>query len=294
MDSKLYIDKFIRDDGATLSFDSHEIYLSEDNTLLARPNPDTTSIEYTEMDGGEMIRQRNSSYEQEIKGLIVPKVTDYWVIVSGIASFFQNNHTYKIIYKKANGDRFSIDKAWISTGLQIVPTPYEKYSEWSISMTIGGQNWREYSEDSTGKETYSNYLNIPLLTASTGGETWDDTGLVSDNVGEVWQIADGGIQSVYINSTKTIYPVWTVVGPCVNPKLQNNTTDTIAEFEGTVASGQKLVVDFEDGSARLDGALVSRYVYGMVYFNPGDNLVGFNSDGGESDSSTIFWNNIIN
>ena len=79
----------------------------------------------------------------------------------------------------------------------------------------------------------------------------------------------------------------------MNPKLQNNTTDTNAEYDGTVAEGQTLTVDFTAGTAYLDSALVSRSVYGVVSFRPGENIVGFNSDGGATDSSTISWNNII-
>lgn len=118
-------------------------------------------------------------------------------------------------------------------------------------------------------------------------------GLVSDNVGEEWAIGRGGVQAVNIASTKVIYPVWIVNGPCVNPKLQNNTTDTNAEYDGTVAEGQTLTVDFTAGTAYLDSALVSRSVYGVVSFRPGENIAGFNSDGGATDSSTISWNNII-
>lgn len=293
MDNKLYIKKFIREDGETLSFDGEEIYLAQENTLLVRPDPNTTAVEYTEADGGEMIRQHNATCEQPVNGIIVPKTTDYWQLSLILARFFQINHTYKIIYVKKDGSMFAISDAWISSGLQILPVPYETYSSWSITLTIGNSDWYEYSEDSSGKETYSNTVTLPLIGNTTGGEEWDSVGLVSDEVGEVWLIGRGGVQAVNIASTKVIYPVWVVEGPCINPKLQNNTTDTNAEYDGTVAAGQKLTVDFTAGTAYLDGALVSRDVYGVVSFKPGENIVGFNSDGGATDSSTICWNNVI-
>ena len=135
--------------------------------------------------------------------------------------------------------------------------------------------------------------NLPAILAVTmqnptiSGEVWD-------NVGTEWEMGNGGVQTVNIASTQAIYPVWVVEGPCINPKLQNNTTDTIAEFDGTVATGQTLTVDFEAGTAYLDSALVTRYVAGIVSFAPGENMAGFNSDGGATQESTISWNNIIN
>lgn len=293
MDNKLYIKKFIREDGETLSFDGNEIYLAKDNTLLVRPDPNTTAVEYTEADGGEMVRQHNSIYEQPVNGLIVPKSTDYWQLTATLSRFFQVNHTFKIIYVKKDGSMFSIPDAWISAGLQIVPVPYEEYSSWSITLAVGNSNWYEYAEDSQGREIYSNTVTLPLIGNTTGGENWDAVGTVWNNVGEKWVIGAGGVQSVNIASTKPIYPLWIVEGPCVNPKLQNNTTDTNAEYDGTVAEGQTLTVDFTAGTAYLDSALVSRLVYGVVSFNPGENIAGFNSDGGTTNSSTISWNNII-
>lgn len=294
MDGKLYIYKFIRDDGQQLKFDATELYLAKKNTLLNRPDPNTTAVSYTEADGGEMIRQKNKTYAQKVNGLIVPKTTDYWVLCSSLSQFFQVNHTYKIIYAKKDGSMFAVSNAWISDGLQIVPVPREEYSSWDITFTIGNVNWSDYAEDKDGKEIYSNTVTIPLVTLSAGGEEWDSVGAVWDSVGEVWESGAGGIQTVNIASTKTIYPVWVVKGPCVNPELRNNTTSSTASYTGTVANGQTLTVDFENSVAYLDTALVTRLVSGLVSFDPGENLVAFSSDGGATTDSTISWNNIIN
>lgn len=294
MDNKLYIKKFIRDDGETLSFDGEELYLSEKNKLLVRPNPNTTAVNYTEADGGEMISQQATTYDQDVNGLIIPKTTDYWTLTQQLSLFFKLKHTYKIIYIKKDGTMFAVNGAWISDGLQILPVPYEDYSTWTIGFTIGNVSWTEYAEDSQGQEVYANSVVLPLITANAGGEIWDFVGLVADLVGEEWEAGSGGVQSVNIASTQTIYPVWVVEGPCTNPVLQNNTTDTVASYDGTIASGQTLTVDFEAGVAHLDTALVTRDVTGLVSFKPGENLAGFNSDGGATQNSTIYWNNAIN
>lgn len=294
MDGKFYIKKFIRSDGETLSFDVEEIYLASDNTLLVRTDPATTAVEFTEADGGEMIKQRGSIYMQPVKGLIIPKTTGYWALCSQLSQFFKINHTYKIVYIRKDGAMFAVSNAWISNGLQIPPEPRETYSEWSVEFAIGNTAWTEYSEDASGKEIYSNTITLPLISANAGGEIWDSVGLVSDNVGEEWEKGAGGAQTVNIQSTQAIYPIWTVVGPCANPTISNNTTDTLASFEGTVAAGQTLTVDFAESVAYLDTALVTRYIEGYISLAPGENTVWFNSDGGATESSTISWNNIVN
>ena len=173
MNDKLYIKKFIRDDGETLAFDGEQIYLAKNNTLLVRPDPSTTAVNFTEADGGEMIRQQNTTYDQPVNGLIIPKSTDYWTLSTQLSLFFKVNHTYKIIYVKKDGTMFAVSNAWISSGLQIVPVPNEEYSEWSVTLTIGNVNWTEYAEDSQGKEIYSNTITLPLISAATGGEEWE-------------------------------------------------------------------------------------------------------------------------
>lgn len=293
MDGKLYIKKIIRDDKTVFNFDGEEIYLASENTLLTRPDPDTTSVDYTEVDGGEMIHQRNTIYDQLINGLIVPKTTSYWMLAQRLAAFFQINHTYKIIYQRVDGQMIKISDAWISGGLQIVPVPFEQYSNWSITFSIGNTAWTEYYEDGSGNETYVNNVTLLLASLGSGGEIWDSVGLSSDSVGAEWEQGNGGAQVLTINSTKNVYPVWTVNGPCTNPQLQNNTTGATAQFTRNIAEGQTLKVDFSEGTAYLGTALVSRYLVGDMYLKPGNNTMVFDSGGGTATSSVLSWNNIL-
>lgn len=293
MDGKLYIKKIIRDDKAVFNFDGEEIYLAQDNTLLNRPDPDTTAVDYTEVDGGEMIHQRNTTYGQTINGIIIPKNTSYWALAQRLAAFFQINHTYKIIYQRVDGQMIKISDAWISAGLQIIPVPYEKYSQWSITFTIGNSSWTEYYEDNSGNEIYVNNVTILLASLGSGGEIWDNIGLKSDGTGEEWEPGFGGARVLNINSTKNVYPVWTVQGPCNRPRIQNATTETSAEFTRSIAEGQTLTVNFAEGTAYINTALASRYLLGELMMKPGENIITFDSDGGTTDSSVISWNNIL-
>ncbi len=293
MTDKFYVKKIVRDDGAAFEFDAHEIYLSTNNVMLVRPEISSTDVEYTDVDGGEMVRQRLSLQTQPFEGIIYPKTTDYWDLYLDLGSFFKINHYYMIIYKKKSGQLFAQRNVWLANNLQVSPNALEDYSTFTVGFKMKNALLYEYAEDGSGHEIYANSATLPLLSAAEGGESWDAVGQKWDSVGGVWEAGNGGVQNVFIASVASIYPVWTVVGSSVNPALQNNTTDTVAVYNGTVAAGQILIVNFETGVATLDGAVVSRNVSGQVSFKPGINVAGFNSSGGTAPNSSIKWNNVI-
>ena len=299
MSRKFYVKKIVRDDKAQLVFDQSEVFLDEENTLLVRPEVATSYQDYTEADGGEMIAQKLPSFDQPINGLIVPKTTDYWTLRNRLTNFFKKNHTYFIVYEKisgetfAAGDKFKTGSAWISENLQVAPEPYERYSRWTVVLRLGSAGFQEYSEDSSGQETFANIVQIPLLSSESGGSQWDSIGQVWDSIGQVWLAGSGGIQEVYAESSEKVYPVWEVSGECINPTIRNNEADVEATYNGTVAAGQKLVVDFAAGTATLDGVVVTRNLSGTMELLPGQNLIAFTSDGGSAESSTLKWNNFI-
>lgn len=290
---KFYVRSVVRDDGERLDFDGREIYLDRENSLLVRPEIQSSEVEYTDISGGEMIHQRQMTHAQSFNGIMYPRFSDYWILYFKLSAFFKINRKYTVVYRQRGGALFAQHGAWLSQSLQIEPKAEEDYSRFSFGMKFNNGSIFEYAEDDDGDEIFANSVQLPLITASAGGELWDSIGQVWDSVGEVWEAGDGGVQSVFIASVSRIYPMWTVKGPCVNPLLQNNTTDTVATYSGTVSTGQTLTVDFTSGEARLDGALVTRNMSGQIYFEPGINIAGFNSDGGSASYSRLEWNNVI-
>lgn len=283
----------VRDDGERLDLTGSEVRLSADNSLLQRPDLDTSDIDYTDTDGGEMIRQRLSTYTQSINGLILPKESGFWKLYSMISSFFAANHTFTLVYSKRDGQLFAIKGAWRSSRLDLPVPADEGNTTFSTEFKVGNSVLFEYSEDSSGHEVCSNNVKLGRVSAATGGEVWDKNGQVYDAVGEVWSGASGGLSSVFVSSTIKVYPVWVLRGPAVNPSIQNNTTDASATYRGSISSTQTLVVDFSTGEARLNGAIVSRNVIGQLSIAPGNNLVGFDVEGGEATTSELEWNNVI-
>ena len=291
--NKFKIWKLLRDDGETFVIDEKEIYLAQDNSILAMPEIDTSEVEYTEVDGGEMIGQRLHPLIQTINGIMLPNTEGaYLELVTKLINFFKINHTYTILYRTKTGKLFTRRDAWISDGLQVTPIANEDYLTFTCSLKVPRRFMYEYADDGNGNEMYSNSVTLPLLTAESGGRVWDAVGSVYDNVGAVYEEGNGGVKSIIVNTSMRVYPAWTVRGPCNNPQLQNNTTDTVARYSGFIASGQVLVVNFETNEAHIDTLLVSRNVTGQVYFNPGINTVGFNSEGGDTTESMMAWRNI--
>lgn len=299
MSKYVYIKKLIRDDGATLTLDQEEIYLADDNTLLVRPDPDTAYEDYTEADGGEFITQKLPSFPQEINGVIVPKTTPFWTLRTRLVSFFQHNHTYSIVYEKrsgetfVNGDFFKSGGAWIEENLQVPPEPKENFARWSVTLRLGSAGYQEYSEDSSGKEIFTNNVDIFLSSLATGGRQWDQVGAEWDGIGSVWTPGEGGLRTISVNSASRVYPTWTVAGGITNPSLRDNTDQVTATYLGTIYPGQTLIVDFSSGTATLDGADVSSRLSGEFYLVPGENVIGFESEDGNQTKSTLSWNNFL-
>ena len=294
MDNLFYINKIVRDDGAQLLFDHTEIFLDEDNELLMRPDVETTKVDYTEADGGEMVFQKMPSYQQPIRGIIVPKATGYWQLRARLTSFFVINHTYVIIYQKAGGGgMFKTSDGWIEDNLQVQPLPREEYSRFEITLGIGGTILQEYVEDNMGHEIFANSMTLPVLSLASGGAVWDSVGQVWDSVGTEWEAGSGGIQDVVANSTSVVYPTLEVGGDCLNPTIYNSTTGTSATYNGSISAGQTLVIDFAEGTAKLDGSIVTMDLSGSLSLQPGSNQVAFDMTSGTITDATLKWNNAI-
>lgn len=293
LSGKFVLAAIIRDDGERLDFTGSEIRLSADNSLLRRPEIESSDIDYTDTNGGEMVRQRLAPYAQTINGWILPKTKSFWALYSKISSFFAINRTFTLVYCRKNGELFAIKNAWRSKALDLPVPANEGNTSFSTELKVGNSILFEYAEDIDGREVRANKVELGRISAAGGGEVWGSTGQLYDESGEVWETASGGLSNVFVTSTMTIHPVWVLHGPAVNPSIQNSATDTAASYAGSLSSTQTLVVDFSTGEARLNDALVSRNVTGHLSISPGINLVGFDVEDGNEAKSELEWNNVI-
>lgn len=119
------------------------------------------------------------------------------------------------------------------------------------------------------------------LDASGSGYVWEEGG-------------SGGPTMVEIDSITNVYPIWKVFGPAVNPELSILTTNTTLVYNGTVASGQYLIIDMMNKTAKLNGTSVIGNVSGdWVNLRPGVNRGVYATDNSDTPSSIIEWQEVV-
>lgn len=147
-------------------------------------------------------------------------------------------------------------------------------------------------DDITWFKSSSEYLpvimNVDLQAWVGGGVSWDANGAE-------WEDGGGGqIVNVTIDSIDSVYPVWIVNGEAINPTLTNLTTGMSIAYNGTVASGQTLVIDLLNKTAKLSGTSVIQDVSGQwVEFTPGVNRVSYSTSNPDAPDSSIEWQEVV-
>lgn len=88
-------------------------------------------------------------------------------------------------------------------------------------------------------------------------------------------------------------PIWTVNGPATNPTLSNSSGTTIT-YNGTLESGDTLVVDMENQTAMINGAInaIANISGEWVEFPQGQSKVGYITDT-NTGTSKIEWNGVV-
>lgn len=103
----------------------------------------------------------------------------------------------------------------------------------------------------------------------------------------------GGPINVTVNGVDSANPVWHVVGPATNPTLTNSTTGEALVWNGTVPNNQELIIDMGAQTATMEGANVFEYVSGSwIQLAPGINRVSYTA-ANTTNSSTIYWNEVV-
>lgn len=103
----------------------------------------------------------------------------------------------------------------------------------------------------------------------------------------------GGPVTVTVNGVDDANPVWHVIGPATNPTLTNSTTGEALVWNGTVPSGQELIIDMGAQTATMEGANVFEFVSGSwVTLAPGTNRISYTA-ANTTTPSTVYWNEVV-
>ncbi len=131
------------------------------------------------------------------------------------------------------------------------------------------------------------------LTVAAGGWTfpWTFPWAFTSNTGSLITAVNNGIYACP--------PYFTITGPCVNPRVQNQTTGVTLQFNTTLNAGDTLTVDSFSGSAVLNGTasrlstLAPGSYISTFLIQPGSNTVAFYSSDGTVTGAqlTLYWAN---
>lgn len=210
-------------------------------------------------------------------------------------TFFRKNHYYTVVYIFPDGSAIQRKKGFIVEAPEVKEI-WQLFPQYHVSLNFEDVNYYTYAEDEEGEEIYGKSASI-ILSSSTiqGGLIWDEYGVVWDNIGAEWEEGTGGGDTILsINSIDNTYPIWTVKGPAVNPKIENVNTAQIFTYTGTVTATQTLVIDMLNKTAQLNGVNVLNNVGGSwLYLKPGTNRIAYTADNNDAPASVLKWQEVI-
>lgn len=288
---------FIRDDGERFLLGSGAYEFAEDQLQFVANKYSNDLVEVQGNDGiflaGQVRRGSTQPFDGYIGDATVSK-ENIEIYRKAFIAFFRKNYYYKVVYIFSNGTAIQRKQGFIVDAPEVTEL-YQKFPKYHIALNFEDINYYSYSENSLGEETYSQKAIVPITSISTGGLIWDEYGAVADNLGYEWEAGtSGGPTMITIGSIDNVYPIWELKGPAVNPQLSNITTNTTLSYSGTVTASQILKVDMLNKIVTLNGSSVINNVSGeWVYFKPGENRVTYTTINSDSNSSDIYWQEIL-
>lgn len=287
---------FIRDDGKRFVLGQGLYEFNKSQLHFAGNNLASDILEIQGSDGSLLAGQVERASDQDFKGYINTFGVSKEAIEKArreFIAFFEKGRLFTVVYVLPSGQAIKRQRGYIVNAPEVKEL-YQISPKYSVSLNFEDISYYEYSENPDGSEVYSNIADILNTESTGGGVIWDDMGAVWDGVGLTWELGTGGGTTTIVNSgTSVAYPVWMVGAGAVNPTIENYTTGRTLSYEGTVASGQELVVDMMAQTASLSGLSVVNAISGdWIYLEPGENRLGYNT-GGDDSRSTIEWNGVV-
>lgn len=287
---------FIRDDGERLRLgDGLYDFLEKQQHFTADKITNTT----VDVQGGNgvllagQVRRASTQIFQGYVGDGTISKTETQTARREFINFFRDNHYFEVIYVMPDGSAVKRQRGFLVNAPEVRDL-WQMSPQYSVGLGFEDVNYYRYNEDAEGNELYGQEALLPLYNAPTGGYEWDDEGLIWDDLGAVSLPGVGGTAEINIDSTDYVYPIWTVVGPAVNPSLENLTTSQGVSYAGTVAAGQILEVDMLNQTATIGGVNVLDRLSGdWMSFVPGINRINFKAENDNAGNSTIKWAEIV-
>lgn len=289
---------FIRDDGERFLLGSGAYQFNKKQLHFVANTYQNDLVEVQGNDGimlaGQVRRGAAQPFDGYIGDASVAK-TDIENYRRQFFMFFRKNYYYKVVYILPDGSAIQRQRGFIVDAPEVKEL-WQIYPEYHIALNFEDINYYQYDEDAEGQEIFGKSATISLsIGARDGGVIWDEYGATWDNYGLIWQATTGSsYTTVSVDSIDSVYPIWQVTGPALNPELSDLTTNTTLYYSGNVASGQTLVIDMNNKTALLNGVSVIKNVSGeWVNLDPGNNRISYTTDNNDAVSSVVKWQEVV-
>lgn len=289
---------FIRSDGARFLLGDGAYQFAEKQQQFAANTVSNTVVSVQGSDGVLLAGQTKRAAAQNFDGYVGDASMtreDVENYRRKFLAFFAGgvDVRYEVVYIFPNGTAIKRQRGFI-VDAPAVPELWQIHPEYHVALNFEDPNYYTYAEDENGNELYGQEANVSLYNAKSGGFEFDNKGLVWGVSGAYCLPGLGGTMSLKIQSTETVYPVWTIRGLVENPVLENLTTRTSVKYNGRVGIGQTLEIDMLNQTALLDGTNVLPNIEGVwVNLAPGINRLNYIASNENAPDSTVKWAEVV-
>lgn len=194
---------------------------------------------------------------------------------------------------------FNLGEANGTTGVnRSITARCEKFEDvvdlgWAAGSFVAGLAMIDVQMSATDPRIYDDVVSSQAvgLTIAAGGWTFPWT------FPWTFTTSSGGLVVAVNNGTYNCPPYITITGPCLNPRIEQQTTGQTLQFNTQLNSGDVLAIDCYAGSAILNGTVsrLNALAPGSYITNiqavPGSNTFGFYSADGSATGAqmTVNW-----
>lgn len=299
---------FIRDDNERFLLGAGAYQFNQNQMHFIANVYQNDTVEVQGNDGimlaGQVRRSSTQPFDGYIGDASIAK-TDVEAYRQAFFTFFRKNFYYKVVYIMPDGTAVKRQKGFIVDAPEVKEF-WQFYPKYHIALNFEDVNYYSYAEDSDGNEIYGKSATIPIsIGAQDGGVVWltSEPGKGAEWIawnysqkGLRWQETTGsGYATVAVASIDNVYPILEITGPAINPQVADLTTNITINYSGTVASGQKLVIDMNAKTALLNGTSVISNISGeWIYLKPGNNKITYTTDNNATAvSATMRWQEVL-
>ena len=284
--------------------------LNPSTVVIPAPEIESASYNYAGIDGGYAPNASNREMRPlqvrrprafDVSGWLLPDIDmsqNVSKMMTEINEFFRVREYYRVVYERCSEIDFYLDNVILTDGPFVSQTagPAEEIVA-SVELSFLALDPAQYKAvfDDNGELVPSGSLVVPKTLQTEGGRVWGADGATwqASNGGKKWTLGSQGAVNILVDSSDNIYPVITITGQAINPVITDITTNTSLSFNGTVAEGQKLVLDCANKTAKLGGANVISKISGTwLYLESGINKFEFTA-GGTTQDATLEWNDVV-